>query len=93
MTPQAKQIYTYMMQGNKIDRKIAMAVFNVQNLTARIAELKKLGISIDTRKVGHTAFYIMQSYDRNINLEIYPVKTIEKVFTTDYAYRTARILF
>ena len=68
MTPQAKKIYTYMMKGNRMDRKIAMAVFNVQNLTARISELRKEGVSfLKFFSDGRSATYLMDAYDRHLN--------------------------
>lgn len=83
MTPQAKKIFDYMMLGNRIDRKIAMAVFDVQNLTARISELRKEGVSFITLgRGGHAATYVMNDYDKYIN----------KQFKTYNAYN-ARIQF
>ena len=68
MTPQAKKIYTYMMKGNRMDRKIAMAVFDVQNLTARISELRKEGVSFfKFFPDGRSATYLMDGYDRHLN--------------------------
>ena len=68
MTPQAKKIYTYMMKGNRMDRKIAMAVFDVQNLTARISELRKEGVSfLKFFPDGRSATYLMDAFDRHLN--------------------------
>lgn len=46
--PQQKLIYDYLMAGRQLSRQVAINTLNVQEVTTRISELKRLGLDIQS---------------------------------------------
>lgn len=46
LKPQARLVYEYLASGRSLTNLIAMVNLGVQNLTTRIAELRKMGLEI-----------------------------------------------
>lgn len=48
LTPQQKLVLDYLKMGRTLTVKVAMVALNVNSLTKRISELRKLGYAIET---------------------------------------------
>lgn len=46
LSPQSRLVHDYLMSGRKLTRLIALTNLGVQDVTTRIAELRKLGMEI-----------------------------------------------
>lgn len=46
LSPQQRLIYDYLMTGRSLTRQVAINTLNVQEVTTRISELRKLGLEI-----------------------------------------------
>ena len=44
--PQQRLVYDYLMTGRALTRQVAINTLNVQEVTTRIAELRKMGLDI-----------------------------------------------
>lgn len=44
--PQQRLVYDYLMSGRRLTRQVAINTLGVQEVTTRIAELRKLGLDI-----------------------------------------------
>lgn len=80
---QLRAVYEYMMNGNRVDRSIALAVFGAQNLMARISELHQLGVEYtkDFYYHGDTriASYRMNAKQRAFNDEFFTLADIRAI--------------
>lgn len=47
MAPQLRLVYDFLMSGRYLSGLIAMTTLRTQNLTTRIAELRKLGLQVE----------------------------------------------
>lgn len=45
--PQQRLVYDYLMTGRHLTRQVAINTLNVQEVTTRIAELRKLGLDVE----------------------------------------------
>ncbi|MCC5780557.1 hypothetical protein H7H48_15960 [Nitratireductor sp. B36] len=57
--PQQRLVYDYLMTGRQLSRQVAINTLNVQEVTTRISELKKLGLDIKSewkRDFGGTRY-------------------------------------
>lgn len=46
LSPQQRTVYDYLMTGRQLTRQVAINTLNIQEVTTRIAELRKLGLDI-----------------------------------------------
>lgn len=46
LSPQQRTVYDYLMTGRKLTRQVAINTLNIQEVTTRISELKKMGLAI-----------------------------------------------
>lgn len=44
--PQQRTVYDYLMTGRQLTRQVAINTLNIQEVTTRIAELRKMGLDI-----------------------------------------------
>ncbi|CAH0338380.1 helix-turn-helix domain-containing protein [Rhizobium sp. CECT 9324] len=49
LSPQQRLIYDYLMTGRALTRQVAINTLNVQEVTTRISELKRLGLEIKSQ--------------------------------------------
>jgi hypothetical protein len=58
---QKTRIQKFMATGRKLSEKQALSMFGTQNLSARVDEIRKSGVSISTTKntKGSTAYQIL----------------------------------
>ncbi|UIY29159.1 helix-turn-helix domain-containing protein [Neorhizobium galegae] len=49
LSPQQRLIYDYLMTGRALTRQVAINTLNVQEVTTRISELRKLGLEIKSQ--------------------------------------------
>lgn len=57
--PQQRTVYDYLMAGRQLTRQVAINTLNIQEVTTRIAELRKLGLDIKSewkRDFGGTRY-------------------------------------
>lgn len=47
--PQQRLVYDYLMTGRELTRQVAINTLNIQEVTTRIAELRKLGLDIKSQ--------------------------------------------
>ena len=47
--PQQRLIYDYLMTGRELTRQVAINTLNVQEVTTRISELRKMGLDIQSK--------------------------------------------
>lgn len=46
--PQQRTVYDYLMTGRAITRQVAINTLNIQDITTRISELRKLGLDVQS---------------------------------------------
>lgn len=46
LSPQQRTVYDYLMTGRALTRQVAINTMNIQEVTTRISELRKLGLDI-----------------------------------------------
>lgn len=59
LAPQQRLIYDYLMTGRALTRQVAINTLGVQEVTTRIAELRKMGLAIKSawkRDYGGTRY-------------------------------------
>ncbi|WP_266031197.1 helix-turn-helix domain-containing protein [Brucella intermedia] len=47
--PQQRLVYDYLMTGRQMTRQVAINTLNVQDITTRISELRKLGLDVTSK--------------------------------------------
>lgn len=75
---QLQLVYNYMVAGNTLDRKTAMQELHVENLTARISELRALGLWFSVRyyEGSRIAYYFMTDTQVMCNDSFYTLEEI-----------------
>lgn len=49
LAPQQRLVYDYLMTGRELTRQVAINTLNIQEITTRISELRKKGLTILTK--------------------------------------------